>query len=443
MILGVAAGAVSAAHGITTIESVSTGGAQGTRFSATGNITPSGRFVAFSSASNLAPNDTDTPIFIVVDVYLRDLLTRTTTLVSVSSNGVTKGNGTSSQPFVSDSGRYVTFASSATNLVPNTTRPTQCALQHVYLRDLQAGTTEMVSVSSDEVQSDCFSDAGNVSADGRFVVFSSSASNLVRRDRNNATDVFVRDRQTGTTRLVSVSNNGRQGDAGSLSPEISSNGRFVVFASVATNLVRNDANGSVQDIFIHDLQTGTTELVNVSSTGVQGTDFSLQPSVSSDGRFVAFASRASNLVEVDANGTDADVFVRDRQAGTTELVSLNSDEVQGQRPPGSPFPADSANPSISSDGRFVSFQSQASNLVADDTNSSFFNDVFLRDRQGGTTIRASVSTTHEQAVDGTSNNSSVSDNGQRVVFTSEASNLVRGDINGRTADVFLHNLGTP
>ncbi len=181
--------------------------------------------------------------------------------------------------------------------------------------------------------------------------------------------------------------------------------------------------------------------MSLSSAGVQATSESQSPSVSADGRYVAFSSRSANLVEPDANGSDHDVFVRDRQTGTTERVSVSSDEVQGQNPPGSPFPADSANPSISPDGRFVSFQSQASNLVPDDTNSSAFNDVFLRDRQAGTTIRASVSTTGEQG-NNTSNNSSVSADGQRVLFTSSANNLATPDING-TTDVFLRDLAAP
>jgi hypothetical protein len=437
MILGVVAGAVSAAPGETSLVSVSSAQVQGEGFSAPGNITPSGRFVSFfSNSTTLDPNDLDR----FSDVYLRDLQTRTTTLVSVSSNG-TKGNGTSAQPFVSDGGHYVSFASDATNLVPNTTRPAQCALQHVYLRDLQAGTTEMVSVSSAGTQSNCFSDAGNVSADGRFVVFTSLARNLVANDGNNASDVFVRDRQTGTTRRVSVSSGGNQGNGGSFRGEFSSDGRFVTFVSTATNLTNRDANGPAEDVFVRDLQTGTTQMVSVSSTGVQGNSVSTLSAITPGGRFVAFTSFASNLVPGDTNGA-YDVFVRDRQAGTTERVSVSSTGGQGQNPPGSPFPPDSANPSISADGRFVSFQSQASNLVPNDTNSSAFNDVFLRDRQTGTTIRASVSTTGQEG-NGTSNNSSLSDDGQRVVFGSEADTLVAGDANGKRSDVFLHEVGPP
>jgi hypothetical protein len=443
LLLGLAAAALtsataagSAAAATTTIESLPQ---EPSRFGATGNITPSGRFAAMFSNARLAPNDTDSPISAFSDVYARDLQTRTNTLVSVSSNG-TKGNRDSAQPFVSDNGRYVVFASQATNFV---TGDPGFVPQQIYLRDLQAGTTERVSVNDAGERANGFSDAGNVSADGRFVVFSSSASNLVPGDTNGATDIFVRDRQTATTRRASVSSKGKQtqGPLGSLNAEISSDGRYVVFASGSTGLVRKDANGAVQDIFLHDLQTGETELVSVSSAGVQATSESQSPSVSAGGRYVAFSSRSANLVEPDANGSDHDVFVRDRQTGTTERVSVSSDEVQGQNPPGSPFPADSANPWVSPDGRFVSFQSQASNLVSDDTNSSAFNDVFLRDRQAGTTIRASVSTTGDQG-NNTSNNSSVSADGQRVLFTSSANNLATPDINA-TTDVFLRDLAVP
>jgi Tol biopolymer transport system component len=431
-----ATAAGSAAAATTTIESVPQ---EPSRFSATGNITPSGRFAAMFSNARLAPNDTDSPISAFGDVYVRDLQTRTNTLVSVSSNG-TKGNRDSGQAFVSDSGRYVVFASHATNLVPG---DPGFVSQQVYVRDLQTGTTERVSVNDAGERANGFSDAGNISADGRFVVFVSSASNLVPGDTNGASDIFVRDRQTGTTRRATVSSKGRQaeGPLGAVSPVISSDGRYVVFASSSTDLVKKDANGAVQDIFLHDLQTGETELVSLSSAGVQGTSESQSPSVSADGRYVAFSSRSANLVEPDANGSDHDVFVRDRQTGTTERVSVSSDDVQGQNPPGGLFPADSAKPWISPDGRFVSFQSQASNLVPDDTNSSAFNDAFLRDRQAGTTIRVSVSTTGEQG-NNTSINSSVSADGHRVLFTSFANNLATADING-TADVFLRDLAVP
>jgi hypothetical protein len=419
------ASAASAA-GSTTLVSVSTGGVPGNGHSAEGNISADGRFVVFSSGANtMTPDDPD----LFLDVFVRDLATRTTTLVSVSSNG-TKGNRGSFQPFISDNGRYVLFASDSTNLVPGVAPGGNCAFQHVYLRDLQAGTTDLVSQSTTGSPANCLSDAGTVSADGRFVLFFSSASNLVSRDRNGATDAFLRDRQTGTTTRVSLSSDGREGNGSTFRGEISSDGRFVVFVSTATNLTNNDANGTAEDVFIRNLQTGTTRLVSVSTAGVQANNVSTLPAIGSDGRFVAFTSFGSNLVPNDTNGAH-DVFVRDLVAGTTQRVSLSSSGAQANH--------NSAKPDITPDGRFVSFQSQASNLVPNDTNPAF-NEVFLRDRVAGTTVRASVSSLDEQA-NSFSYSSSVSNDGRRVAFSSGASNLAPGDANTRD-DVFLHEPGS-
>ena len=171
-------------------------------------------------------------------------------LESVSSDG-TKGIGSSSGPFITDNGRYITFQSDARNLVAGGTN----GRQHIYVRDRVAGTTELVSMSTAGVQADNLNDIGNISGDGRFVVFISYASNLVPGDSNGSPDVFVRDRQAGTTRRVSVSSSGAQANGSSLWPRISADGRVVAFVSVATNLAGSDANGTVEDIYVHDLQT--------------------------------------------------------------------------------------------------------------------------------------------------------------------------------------------
>src|SRR3990172_5886825 len=185
------------------------------------------------------------------------------------------------------------------------------------------GTTERASVSTAGVQGDALSGYPAISADGTIVAFRASASNLVPSDTNGADDVFVRDRQAGATERVSVSSAGGQGSGGhSYEPSVSDDGRYVAFRSHATNLVAGDTNGT-DDVFVRDRQTGVTVRVSVDSSGVQGNGGSYEPSVSGDGRYVAFRSVASNLVPGDDNAVQ-DIFVHDRQTGATERVSVTS-----------------------------------------------------------------------------------------------------------------------
>ena len=223
-----------------------------------------------------------------------------------------------------------------------------------------------------------------ISADGRFVAFDSFASNLVAGDTNGVVDVFVRDRVAGATERVSVSSSGAQAN-GSVSAAMSADGRFVAFSS---DLVAGDTLEDLDDVFVRDRVAGTTKRVSVSSTGAQANDSSKSPAISADGRFVVFGSGASNLVAGDTNGA-YDVFVRDRVAGTTERVSLTSTGAQVNH--GSNVGAGA----ISADGRFVVFDSTASNLVAGDTNGAM--DVFVRDRVARTTERVSVSSAGAEA----------------------------------------------
>jgi len=292
-----------------------------------------------------------------------------------------------------------------------------------------AGITTRVSVASDGTQGNGHSYFHSISADGRYVAFESSASNLVNGDTNGADDVFVHDRQTGQTTRVSVASDGSQGNESSGYPSISADGRYVAFNSGASNLVSGDTNGT-NDVFVNDRQTGQTTLVSVDSDGSQGNSYSNYPSISAEGRYIAFWSHASNLVSGDTNGT-SDIFVHDRQTGQTELVSVASDGSKGNND------SDYFS-SISADGRYVAFSSYSSNLVDGDTNS--YLDVFVHDRQSGQTIRVSV------ASDGTQGNDeslypSISADGRYVAFTSFASNLVSGDTNG-AQDVFIHDRQT-
>lgn len=296
---------------------------------------------------------------------------------------------------------------------------------------LAQGTTTRVSVSSAEAQGNGPSVAPTISGDGRFVAFTSVATNLVRGDTNGLNDTFVRDRQRGTTVRVSVGAGGRQQDGPSLGLNIARNGRYVAFASFATNLVRGDTNAQ-SDVFVRDLRAGVTRRASVGTGGAQANGGTGFPAISAGGRFVAFASSATNLVPGDTNGSE-DVFVRDRRARTTTRVSLGAGGAQGNGDsPTVSFPA------ISADGRFVAFDSAATNLVRGDTNA--FLDIFVRDRQRRETVRVSLGDDGAQANEGSAE-PSISDNGRFVAFRSDASNLVPGDTNQAT-DVFVRDLRT-
>ena len=209
---------------------------------------------------------------------------------------------------------------------------------------------------------------GAISAGGRYVAFASDATNLVFSDTNNKRDVFVRDLQTSTTTRVSLNAAGVQGNKESSWPSISADGRFVAFLSIATNLVPGGASG-LGDVFIRDRQNGTTMLVSAHCTGGgiphAANSYSLAPAISADGRFVAFRSYASNLVSGDTNN-HPDVFVFDRITHAIHRVSLGI---------GSQANSNSYEPQISADGHFVTFDSFASNLVAGDSNGK--TDVFI------------------------------------------------------------------
>jgi len=228
-------------------------------------------------------------------------------------------------------------------------------------------TITPVSVDSAGNLGNSFSDTPSISADGRFVAFYSQASNLVPGDTNNNTDIFVRDTLTNTTTRVSVDSAGNQGNDRSEGASISADGRFVAFQSHASNIVPGDTNLR-PDIFVRDRLTNTTTGVSVDSAGNPANNGAYNPSISADGRFVAFESRASNIVPGDTNRSP-DIFVRDTLTNTTTRVSVDS--------AGNPGNSSSDSPSISADGRFVAFDSKSSNLVPGDTNND--HDIFVAD----------------------------------------------------------------
>jgi hypothetical protein len=344
------------------IASTSSSGVLGNNWSGYGamSISADGRLVAFqSAASNLVGSDSNGH----VDIFVRDRASGTTERVSVGSAGV-ETNDYSDAAQISPDGRYVAFWSRATNLVGGDSNQTD----DCFVRDRAMATTELVSVGSSGVQGNDHSWYPVISTDGRMVAFDSLASNLVAGDTNGTWDVFLRDRLSGTTILVSVDSAGVHGQGQSFVGGISADGRFIAIQSNAANLVAGDSNGYA-DIFLHDVLTGTTELVSVSSAGAQGNGSSGPCSISDDGRFVAFASAASNLVSGDTNGAP-DVFLHDRLTGSTERISIASTGSEGN--------AGSSGGWLTPDDRYVLFWSNASNLGANDTNG--LRDVFIRDR---------------------------------------------------------------
>jgi Tol biopolymer transport system component len=404
-----------------TIERVSVdgNGTQGNLSSTYPAISADGRYVAFrSAASNLVPGDTNnTSDIFVYDRQTPDTIKR----VSVNGSG-TQGNNLSAEPAISADGRYVAFESYATNLVADDTND----YTDIFVYDRQIGTIERVSVNGSGIQGDRWSSMNSISADGRYVAFESDATNLVTGDTNDREDIFVYDRQTDTIERVSVDGSGIQGNEGSFNPSISSDGRYVAFESYATNLVTGDTNDR-EDIFVYDRQTDTIERVSVDGKGTQGNNYSYKPAISADGRYVAFVSGATNLVAGDTN-TTSDIFVYDRQTDTIERVSVDGSGIQGN--------GGSQNPSIGSDGRYVAFESDATNLVAGDTNT--ISDIFVYDRQTDTIERVSVDGSGTQG-NGGSGDPSISSDGRYVAFESDATNLVPGDTNG-VSDIFAASL---
>ncbi|HEX3325384.1 MAG TPA: hypothetical protein VHV50_00160 [Actinomycetota bacterium] len=291
--------------------------------------------------------------------------------------------------------------------------------------------TVRVSVSNAGEEGNGDSFRPSISTNGRWVAFSSAATNLVQGDNNDEFDIFVHDLRTKKNQLISVSTGGEQGNGLSYEASISANGQRVAFASYANNLVTGDNNQGefpVSDIFVHNLRTGSTTLVSVSSSGQQGNSDSISPSISADGRWVVFESRADNLVPSDANG-ESDVFIHNLRTGETRLVSVNG---SGDQASGASSLTDWGR-TISPHGHRVVFSSVATNLVPGDHNG--WQDVFVHNLRTGKTELASVSSSGEQA-DNSSDYASISATG-RVAFCSGASNL---DPEHARGGVFVHDL---
>jgi hypothetical protein len=431
-LLVVGSPAVGVDYEATSRISVSTGGdqtqpdpVQESAYSGGAHISADGRYVAFYSyATNLVSDDTNNR----VDVFVRELASGTTERVSVSSNGA-QGNGDSlAWPLaISGHGRFVAFTSEASTLVSGDTN----GASDVFVRDRRTGTTERVSVTSSESQGAHGTGVRvAMSPRGRYVGFS-YFSPLAPGDTNSFNDVFVRDRLAGTTQRISNRVDGRA--AGGEVDAITAGGRLVFFSSSSPRVVAGDTNRAT-DVFVHNRETDTTRRVSLSSRGCQGNDASLWASASADGRYVVFASPATNMVRTDTNSR-WDVFVRDRDTRTTRRVSVSTRGDEANRDSWE----DSSGPKISNDGRYVTFESRATNLVPADTNARL--DVFVRDVVARTTQRVNVNSSGDQA-GRNSYSGDVSADGQVVVFESFAGNLVPGDTNG-TGDIFMRSSTAP
>lgn len=352
----------------------------------------------------------------------------TTVQMSVTTGGFAPGNGANNdgngaeRRQVSADGRYVVLAASGP-VVPGQ-KPIEW---QIVRRDRHLGTTTLVSRSSAGAAGNARSGAPSISANGQVVAFHSYASNLVAGDTNNQSDIFVHDMRTGKTTRASVTTAGQQVSTSVGTnivgpPSISADGRYVGFTAVPQGLAAGDTANA--NAYLHDRVASTTEVVGRSHLGlVTDVTTGSAVSVSADGRVVAFHSGSSSVVAGDGNG-DPDVFVRDRVAGTTKMV------------PGGEHGSDRH--TLSADGRFVAFESASDTLVSGDTNAK--TDVFVLDRTSMTTTRVSVATAGVQA-NGHSSHASISSDGRYVTFQSEASNVVSGDTNGQP-DVFRHDRAT-
>ncbi len=397
--------------------SVSSSGAQASNHSDLSSISGDGRLICFTSrASNLVSGDNNS----YLDAFVRDVTLGTTRRVSLTSAGSQIGGGCL-MATISEDGRYVGFTSWGSGVVSQN----QNAYQDAYLRDLILNSTSLISQNSTGQEGNQDSLSVSLSGDGRYATFPSDSTNLSLEDRNRATDVFVRDRSSLETTLISNPQVSSHANDDSLDASINFNGRFVAFTSEANNIVLGDTN-NFADVFVHDSLTGFRSWISLSSQGVVGNGPSRSPSISGDGRYVAFESSSSNWV---ANDSNTDIFVRDTQAGTTTLLSVSMNGVPGR------YNSDS--PAISADGRYVAFRSTADDLVSGDTNQAA--DVFVRDLFLGVTRCASLGTNGTVGNGGIQSPVDISDDGRFVAFCSWANNLVPNDTNNER-DVFVRDL---
>lgn len=384
------------------------------------DLSADGRFVVFNSlATNLVHDDSNQ----TWDIFRRDRLNGQTKRISLSQAGE-QADGASLEPVINSDGRYIAFSSSASNLIDSDTN----GAKDVFLVDNDTGLVQRISVSADGAEADADSESPAISAGGRYIVYVSAANNLVANGLDSGVkQIYWRDRLSGATRLVSFGVGGAAGNADSLHPSISDDGQVVVFESAASNLVANDSNGH-SDIFLYRIAEDSIVRVNLSNHGEQANEISVTPEVSGNGLFVVFASNATNLVDNDSNGF-RDVFVVDVAENRIERINVNNN---GEQANGSVF----TSPGLSGDGRFVVYYGSATNLVENDNNAAW--DVFLYDRLQQRTELVSKNATGDFG-NGSSFEPTITSDGHYVVFGSQANNFVAEDNNGAW-DIFLRVL---
>ncbi|HSH03023.1 MAG TPA: hypothetical protein VLL52_10935 [Anaerolineae bacterium] len=404
--------------GTTTRVNLGSQGEQSNHHSMQAVISSNGRFVAFAThATNLAPDNNT-----YSDIYLRDITLGLTQRITLAPDG-SESNGRSLDPTISANGRYIAFTSYATNLVPDDTNLSR----DIFLHDRQTGLTELVSLTHTGQQSNNISMKPSLSSDGRYIVFVSEATNLVPNDNNNNQDIFIRDRLQQTTKRISHNDDGVEGNSNSYNPVISANGRYIIYASSSHNLVPNDTNG-VNDIFRHDLATNTTILISQNEQGIIGNGHSQYPDISADGRYITYYSQATNLVPND-NNQAFDIFWHDTVTNQTVRASRDSN---GREANDSSFYQ-----ALSGNGRYITFMSYATNLVPTDTNNG--TDIFLFDTHNQQIKLLSINTAGQQANNSTAvRQPAISNNGFYVVFDADATNLIYDDTN-EADDIFYHN----
>jgi hypothetical protein len=347
------------------IAAASIGGAQSNGLSyVETDISNTGIVVYSSDASNLITAGLDTNN--TTDVFAFDLVTNEVARISVA-NGNTQVTGRSRNPVVSANGLLIAYRSEASTLVPGDSN----GQVDIFVFDRSVQQVSRVNVDSAGAQSNLEDGIEtpvglSINGDGSIIAFESKGSNLVPGDSNGVSDIFIRNRVNSQTNRLSVATGGGQANGASSAPSVSDDGRYVAFASTASNLVAGDTNG-VSDIFLRDRNTDTTTRISVATGGGQGNNNSTTPTISGNGRYISFWSSASNLVEGDTNNV-GDIFVHDTKTGTTTRVSVDANGVQANNV--SAFVS-----AQSTNGDFLAFESAASNLVANDTNNK--SDVFL------------------------------------------------------------------
>jgi hypothetical protein len=351
------------------------------------------------------------------------LANATTTRVSEDSAAM-EANGFSFSTKASDDGRFVVFTTNATNLFAGDTN----AVSDVVLKDRLTGALTCMSCTSAGAPSNGASSGGAISGDGQFVSFQSDATNLVTGDSNALTDVFVRNLATAAVELISKTAAGVQTNGNSGQSRLTTDGRYVIFGSTATNLVTGDTNG-IGDIFLKDRQTGVVTRESVVTGGGEafntlGGGGSISSAISGDGQYIAFTSGANTMAPGDTNNL-IDFFVRDRSANTTVRLT-NTAGTTGS----------CSDPAISKDGSMVGFTSSFADLVVGDTNAA--GDVFYRSRTGGTLAR--VTGPAGLQTDGASEVPSFNATGTKLAFDSAATNLIATDTNA-LGDIFVTTLG--